>query len=383
MKKAILLVIISILILTLSRCGTNILDNTKNKKSELKISLKWFPAYPQENKYKVETGLKWILAYLGADALDENYTSSIKWSNHNVLTLDFNKLEFSNSAKRAWKTIISKLKETSEYRENGWIDIGYFVSMTFNNSWSYYAITDVSQDLETFISKYNFDDQYDVVIHPKESCVASGFRLINIADANEVNEIAYIAKEGQGETLQFFKEEEFEVFDYMHNGQPRFAIYNQNGELTPGGDTTITQAGKPAKCMWCHTTKVQKLLFATTETDNFIKLNDFSTLIQAQNKLLKRHWKSVAQNFVADSMRQHSLAELLYVTYKEPTLYRLRNEGISDSKIDAIKSMTHMNQEYKFYNGLILDSVIDRSKVVPDFDIQTRETHLQEINLLK
>ncbi len=379
MKKEFLFLLIVLTTFLLAQCKQ---QNVSADPNQYKIDLKWFKAYPEENTYKVEVGLKWIMAYLGAELLTDNYSNSIQWKEGQVLSLNVEHLGFSASALKSWKIILRNLKKSKNYQKNKWIDIGQFISFVFNNTNSYYAITGVSKTLSDFKNKYNFDDTYDYVINKSESCVSPGFRFINVGDAASVSEIAYIAKEGFGDKVEGFQVKEFEVIDFMKNGQPRFAIYNLDGKLLPGADELVTTAGKPAKCMWCHTSKIARLLFAETETKGYGKLKNFSKIIATQNKMLRNHWTQTNQSFVADSIKQHSYAELLYVTYEDPTLYRLRNEGVEEELLNKIKNETHQNVEYKFFNKLVLDSVIARKALFPSFNITTRETNENEINLL-
>jgi len=352
----------------------------KPLESPLQITLKWYQSYPEETKEDIEIGMLWIMSFLGAEYDETIMDKIINWNEDETFLLDLDYAGFNKEQIKVWKELLTVFKQRSKYKEEAQMDVGAFVMESFNNSWHYYALTQASTNLDSFKAQYNFDEVDDFAVAPGESCVTKGMRVFNNAKARAFDQIAHIAKEGHGETAEKFVAKEFEVFDFMSNGQPRFAVYNVSGDLITGGDPSLSEAGKPAKCMWCHTSKVQPVLFGKTDVEGYGKLDDFQAKIKQQNRWVKRHVRKNANAFIADSIKQHSLAELIYVNYQDPSIMRLRNEGIDESKLAAIEKW-YKNGEYEFMD-LIIDSVIHRKTLEPDFKLEGRETDYEEINLL-
>lgn len=344
------------LIFSLTQCA----KKQSNQSHKTQIDLRWIKSFPEDTQEKGLIGLKWILSYLGADFTSSQFENAITLKNQQVFSLELDHIGFSQKALQTIQQLIILFKETEEYKKTGSLDLGYFVMQCFNNSWHYYAITNVDKDFQSFKERYDFDEIDDYALKAGESGVTNGCRIFNIAEGESIEQLAFIAKEGTGKDVHEFKAEEFEVFDFMKNGQPRFAVYDLDGNLKSGADSKISRAGKPAKCMWCHESKIQPLHRGHTDIEEYGKLNSFKRLISKNNGLLRAQQLQGDSLFYWKNPREHSLAELLYKMYEEPTLSRLRQE----SKLWGIPlkyDRKHLakNEEYHFLN-LYIDSVIER-----------------------
>lgn len=345
--------------------------------SDTVINLKWYQNYPSETQEHVATGLKWILSYLGAMEPER----AIQWQSESIVRLDIRKAGFNKAQEEIWEKLLREIKSRTNYKNDSFLDAGLFSLLTFNNSWHYYALTEVSPTFTEFKEKYDFENGDEFIVAKGESCVSKGVRKLVSAKANEMQNVAHFSIEGKGEELASFKPEEFEVFDYMPNGQTRFAIYDLEENLITAAKEDIGIGGKPAKCMWCHTSKISKLLFVQTETEGYKTIDEYSGIIKRQNNLI---WQTISKtlkgNFIAEQAEEHSYAELLYLGYEEPTFYRLRKEGYG-IELEKWKTETHTNEEYKFMD-LKLDSVISRKKIDPSFKMTGREDNKDEVNFL-
>lgn len=377
----------SLLICLVAFLTTICIQNPFPTKEELVIRLKWYKAYPDDHKQRAEIGLKWILSYLGAMLPNETADINMIWEKSNVLKLDIAALGFSNEALKVWKELLPILKKSKEYQRNGSMDIGRFVLLTFNTSWHYYAITGVAPTFNDFKNQYYFDDQHKDTLLAGESCVTSGIRTINAAKGNTVPQIAHIAEEGEGQQLENFKVKDLEVFDFMKNGQPRFAVYDLDGQLRIGADPTITKAGKPAKCMWCHESTVMPP-FKLIQT-NSPKLTEHRQLVKQQNGLLKDYRATLAPTIdtFRNVAKRHYLAELLYITYLEPSQDRaieeLKQANIPIQDLDLIiKDSCH--HEFKFIKNLVdLDSLAKWLPYDRNWKGDARETTNYELDFFK
>lgn len=341
------------------------------------IDLKWYQNYPTETKENIQTGLKWILSYLGA--MDPE--RAIQWQSETIVQVNIKKAGFSKKQEETWAVLLPEIKSRTNYKTDSFLDVGLFSLLTFNNSWHYYALTNMPKSFEGFKKPYDFDGGDQFIVAEGESCVSKGIRKLHAAKARTIDKIAHLSIEGIGKELEDFVPKEFEVFDYMPNGQPRYAIYDIDGRLLSGAKEDLGIAGKPAKCMWCHSSVVSKLIFTQTETEGYATIDEYSEIINKQNNLL---WTTIQRDlpgkFLAEQAEEHSYAELLYIAYAEPTFYRLRNEGYKD-ELEYWKKETHTNEEYKFMD-LKLDSVLSRSKIDPSFNITGREYNKDEVNYL-
>ena len=198
-------------------------------------------------------GLTWALSFLGAAIPDDSLNKALEWKNETNFLLRLGKAGFNPEASAAWKSILDTLKISEEYKMLGGIDVGRFLMLTLNSTNHYYAITGAKQRYAEFRAQYNFDEKKAGIV---KSAIAFGSRLIEISKAQEFHEIAFLATEGEGTLPDNFEEKEFEALDFMPNGQLRFALYDLNGNLKEAASKTLTVAGKPAKCLWCHETSL-------------------------------------------------------------------------------------------------------------------------------
>jgi len=78
--------------------------------SNLIINLKWHPAYPQESQADVETGLLWVLAYLGESITEKDYLDYMTWIEPNLLQLDLTDLIDDPQKRLLWKEVLTEIK---------------------------------------------------------------------------------------------------------------------------------------------------------------------------------------------------------------------------------------------------------------------------------
>ncbi len=123
--------------------------------------------------------------------------------------------------------------------------------------------------------------------------------------------MAFIAQEGTGSAQQgSFEPSDFEVFDFMENGQPRFAIYDHNGQLKTAVPPSLGEAGKPAKCMWCHESNIQpNFVYVHPQTTSF------NQLIQAKRAYLNSTRQLLTSDLSYTLLHDQRFAKLLYILF--------------------------------------------------------------------
>jgi hypothetical protein len=325
-------------------------NGVKPEATELTIDLRWVKAYPAEDKDKITTGVMWGLSYLGASLPKGSINRAIYWKANNTFTLDIGGAGFSEASLDKWAALLDALRNSEEYKRNGGIDLGRFMTLTLNSTNHYYAITGAHTTLESFRAQYRFDPKKAAII---QSTIAFGTRVIEISNTdNQFSKIAFIAAEGTGSVPEHtFSEEEFEAMDLMPNGQLRFALYTREGKLKTSASPSLTNAGKPAKCFWCHETHLIAPFEDYPSTQGYYTREEFTSIVAGRVKLIEDYRKELDSDLDFARTSDHTQAELLYISFMEPSAERLALEwGIT---VDEVKqkikdAKIHTHKEFSF-----------------------------------
>lgn len=321
---------------------------------DFSIRLECYNQNNQFNQTETTIGIKWGLSYLGAALKPGQLDNAMRWENSSnfapILVLDLAKVGFSDAAMAALNPIVQHIKNSQSYRSQNSIDLGRFVMLTLNSSHHYYAITGVYPTLNDFEQAYDFEDTAVIVFGNGESSVTPGNRIIYQTKNTIQNfqKMAFIALEGTGEMAEGnFETEAVEVFDFMPNGQLRFAIYDKNGNLKTAVPATLSTAGKPAKCIWCHESKI---------LPNFVSAApNFNHQMNQKRDFLDSLRYLIISDLNYQELQEHSLAELLYISMMEPTAQRLAQEWnlpLSQAQSLLQPYNTHTHHEYPQWGDL-------------------------------
>ncbi|MDQ3111389.1 MAG: hypothetical protein M3R17_16000 [Bacteroidota bacterium] len=321
-----------------------------NEKESCKIRLRWVKAYPTETWENVKTGLLWSLSYMGA-TLDSAYGNEIiEREDSSCFTLDLIKAGFDKQALNAFEVIIDSLKETDEFKKFNAIDLSRFLVLTEHSSWHYYEITGVAKTIDEFYKRHGNGSGKE--FHVYNSGVAKHQRNLRFVIGASALDMAWIAEEGVGSLDSgTFTRKAYEVFDVMKNGQLRFAVYDESGKLIAGSPADLSAAGKPSKCIWCHELVVQPLFFETTEPEKGISIAAFGLQVDSTQKQLENYRRHLHSVIDFSAKQAHTQGELLYISFMEPSAYRLANEWQTDTV--NVKSVfktfpTHVYSEFPF-----------------------------------
>ncbi|MES2656024.1 MAG: hypothetical protein V4620_10570 [Bacteroidota bacterium] len=357
-----------------------------NSNPDLQIQLRWNKAYDLETKEKVEVGLQWSLSFLGATLPTNKYSHALIWQADNKIQLNITELGFSLPTQNALAQLIKAIKQSEEYSLYQSVDIGRWIMLTLNSSNHYYKITGALNNYTQFKEQFLFSDSLGAIV---ESAVSKGERKIYLSNTNQANQMAFIAAEGQGSLPNHtFTEDKHEVLNIMDNGQLRFAIYDNAGQLIPTSDSMYTFAGKPAKCLWCHEIVIQEPFSAVTDVDGYRTIENFKSFISSKMNLLQSY-RNTLQSVVNFNHRQdHTFAELLYISFMETSAERLAQEwNMSVAKVRQrlVGIPTHRHIEFDFlgdlYNRKDIDELGPYGYIkVPD---SAREKSVYEPDLIK
>jgi hypothetical protein len=351
----------------------------------LSIELRWIESYDRESRSDVETGLLWTLSFLGA-TLPADGPNPLSWR-ENVVTLRLDYAGVEPKLLAHWERLLASLKASEEYRVMGALDIGRFVAMTLCSSNHYFALTSADTRYERAYADRAFGREPVAIV---ESAVARGNRLLEIAEGSSIADIAFIAHEGTGAVSQHtFVEKEHELLDVMRNGQLRFALYGADGALKPAADHTLTTAGKPAKCLWCHETHLLRPFEGRTNVPGYVSLGAFEQQIAMRMQQLRIARSKLVSRIDFGREQDHTLAELLYIGFYEPSAERVAREWnvpVAQVLEKLARLPTHAHEEFDFlrtrlYRRSDIDALAPYGVLEPPTD--PREPSAYEPDLLR
>lgn len=327
-------------------CAYNDLHEPTN---DLQINLRWVKAYPAESARDITIGVAWTLSYLGATLPEGSLERSMRRQGKNFFMLDLAQSGFNHDAEEAFRQLLVVLKSSDEYRIHGSLDLGRFVMLTLNSVNHYYAITGAKKTLSIFRSPYSFDDRKVGIIH---SSIAFGNRVIEISKADRYEQVAFVGIEGEGILANnTFNGVEYEAMDYMPNGQLRFALYDSDGNLKTSASPSLTLAGKPAKCLWCHEISLLPPFEADHELTGYYSTLEFKSILAHRTTLVDEHRKKLASDIDFTKTQDHTKMELLYLSFMEPSAERLALEWgltVEDVRTRLSGFQTHAHHEFSF-----------------------------------
>ena len=341
------------------------------------ITLKWNKAYADDSIDKSLIGLKWALSYVGA-ALPPSNSGFL--NTENTITIDLKKLGFSVDAQQKLLKLSKKIIVTKEYQTNKNIDLGRYITLLLGASQHYYEIVGTPKTLTQLLNQYVLLPQKGYV---NNSGVSLEHRIVQFSEQNGFNQV-FVSKEIDPVSGEIY---EYETIELLPNGQLRFGIFDVNGNRKDNADASHTNAGKPAKCMWCHESNVQQLFTPQLDFAGYL------TSSQLQNTLINyresnRNLKLQLTNGVDFSQtQQHTLTELLYISFMEPSADRLRLEwNLPIAQVQNILSglPTHIYNEFPFLGNLYYRKDIENLAPFQGLSVSSsvREASQTEVNHL-
>lgn len=327
----------------------------------LKINLIWHKAYPTETFNNVKTGVLWSLSYLGAALPRGSFESAFTFYDSTRFNFNLSKIGFSKNAENALARICDSIKKTEDYTRNQAIDLSRFLVLTLYSPFNYYEITGVFKTYREFAKNYSLtEDPYLFGVTNSE--VSKGNRLIKFSKNKPIWQTGFVAEEGKGILANgTFTTEGFETFDFMPNGQLRYAIYDKNGKLNDATSPELTASGKPGKCMWCHELYLQPLRTENISVPGLLSNEEFLQLTKQLQQNLDDARKPFNSDIDFTKRQAHTQSELLYISFMEPSLMRLKSEFKGHKKpLKKIERLsTHIYEEFPFLGNLYTRNKVD------------------------
>lgn len=332
------------------------------EKEIVSINLRFNTNYKGDTITRQKTGLAWALSYLGAALEKGSLERSLIPLRPGIYELRLDKLGFNKAAIQALAALVQDIRSTEEYSVKGGIDLGEFVVFTIGSSWHYYEITGAARKLDLYKARYS--NAYELVFPVTNSSVAKHHRLLRMVKTDDVSKMSFIAEEGTGDVrFGSFKAKAYEVFDIMENGQLRFAIYDEQGNLSAASEKKFGIAGKPSKCLWCHEIYIEPLFEKNDSVKGYMTPSQFKAINAEQMKALNLYRENLSSDVDFSKKQDHALMELLYISYMEPSVFKLSGEWDQDELklAEKLKLMEkHNHREYSFLNNLFRRAEVKR-----------------------
>jgi hypothetical protein len=303
------------------------------------LNLKWNKAYEEDSLTKSIIGLQWALSYMGAKL--PNF-GNVFTSTNKIIKINLDELGLNEVAKKKLAILHDKLKATGEYDTTNAIDMGRYVTLLIGAPEHYYQITGVPLHLNEILNNYTFLPQQGYV---NNSGVSLKHRIIRFSEPSGLNQL-FLSTETDSVSGTIL---EFETIEILPNGQLRFGIFDHEGNRKNNADPIHSNAGKPAKCMWCHESSILPLFRFQNNFPGYLtylELRDTLLHYRAAHNTLQY---SLAEGVDFSKTQQHVLTELLYISFMEPSAERLSLEwGIPLSEVQSMLSglPTHHHEEF-------------------------------------
>ena len=339
------------------------------------LNLKWNKAYPDDTIDKSIIGLKWALSYIGAE-LPVNKVG-ISYSNTTIV-IDINKLGFNQNAIEKLNVLHTRIIASQEYKINNSIDLGRYITLLLGASEHYYEIVGTPRTLTEVLNQYTLLPQKGYV---NNSGVSLEHRIIQFSEQKGFNQL-FLSEEVDPVSGEIY---EYETIELLPNGQLRFGIFNVNGNRKPSADPSHSNAGKPAKCMWCHESTINQLFTPQLDFTGYLNAS------QLQNTLIgfrdSHHNLKIALTNGVDfsQTQQHTLTELLYISFMEPSANRLSLEwNLPLNQVQNLLSSlsTHQYDEFPFLGNLYYRNDIENLAPFQGLFVSSsvREPSVTEVN---
>lgn len=321
-------------------------------KTDTIINLKWNKAYPDDTINKSLTGLQWALSYIGAKL--PNYNSNVTL-NGNIITIDIDRLGLIDNAREKLVLLNNNIKNSNEYKVTSAIDLGRYVTLLIGISEHYYEIVDVPNELSTLLNKYTLKPESGYI---NDSSVSLEHRIISFSEQNELNQF-FISIETDSENRTIF---EYETIEILPNGQLRFGIFDENGFRKNNASPLHTNAGKPAKCMWCHESSILPIFSSQNDFTGYLTYLEFRDTLLDYRSSHNANKNALLDGVDFSELQQHTLTELLYISFMEASAERLSLEwNIPIEEVTNLLSgiSTHTYDEFPFLGDLYYRNEIE------------------------
>jgi hypothetical protein len=327
------------------------------------IVLRWIPV-DDEPWAEAEAGLWWALAGLGALPAGDAIETVEMGANGGELLLFPDRLGLGLDALAALRLALEPVRESDAVTRLGAVDVGRLLMRTLYEPWVYYAVTGACSTVEGWTPRLP-DDAPQVAI--TESMLTETDRRVRLAPGPlEAQDLAWLAEEGTGSLVEgTFEVRGVEVLDLMPSGRFRYAIYDEDGNLTAAPDPAHSPAGQPGRCMWCHENHLM-LTLTQPDVSGFLPFADFVTEVNTQQAQVQDERRELDSPVNWSTHEVHAWAEVLVEGFLLPTSGRLAREwGVETETAEAwmvaLGAAPSPNEEYPEWGPVWTRADADRA----------------------
>lgn len=330
-----------------------------------RIVLQWVEGWPGDSWEQSRQGLWWALSNLGAvPPADESGLTVLDDDGDRVrFELDLQAVGLDDASPLTAAT--EPVLRSGEYQMLGHVDIGRWLMATLFEPWRYYAITEACPTLEGWQATRQTEAtvSYGVTL----SQLTPGDRLLTFQpDPSTTTGIGFLAQEGTGSLDDdSFQPVEAETVDSMGNGRQRFAVYDSQGRLAPAADPTLSPAGQPGRCMWCHEGHLMTGNPDNPTSPGHLSYTEFEAQLAAMQAVMDGVRDQTAVPFSwADQADVHTWQELLTESFLHPSPARVAREWqVSEAEVlelvDARGMELAESEEYPDFGLLLRRDQVD------------------------
>lgn len=315
------------------------------------IRLKWNQAYTEDSFENALIGLSWAYSHVGAGETSQLFQMS---TIGNIITVNVGELGFTPKAEELLTQLHTQLIDSEEFAVNSSIDMGRYVTLLIGASEHYYALTNMPLKIADLMSQYDLLPVRGLI---NNSAITPKHRILEFSGQFGTKQL-FITEETDPVTGQLL---EIETIDLMANGQPRFGIFDVEGNRENAAMAINSEAGKPAKCMWCHESSIQPLFSVQDDFVGYLEYVVLRDTLSYYRSRLKDTQNTLTRGVNYSDATEHIEMELLYISFMEPSAARLSREW--NLSIDAVLAIlesipTHENEEFLFLGELYERSMI-------------------------
>jgi hypothetical protein len=307
-------------------------------------ALRWIKAFEGDSWANTKTGLNWSLSLLGI-VPDQEVVVLEQSSDQVIFKLPESYL-LQDGEYSAFGVLVMGLSETEEYQAFESYDLGRLLMQSLYNPGLYYAQTSACPTLSDWKALHLQGElaQYAITT----SLLLPGERRVELTvNTASLQSVALLIEEGEGSLEDgSFIAEESEVIDLLPSAQQRFAIYSKEGLLEPVA--TVSPAGQPGRCMWCHEGYLQRGSEENQSIPDYLSKEDFLSEVDIIHSILDQYRQQLNSRLDYSDIWAHSYGEWIVELFLQPSASRVSNEwGISEEEvIEILGEPEYLNSEW-------------------------------------
>jgi len=320
------------------------------------IRLQMYKTYEKNTPQDHLVAIKWCMAYLGSTITSDTSLKGIMVED-SVIILDIEKLGFQPKTVDYLNSLHQKWKKKEAYKVKNAIDLGRYISLTLGYATNYFELVDIPKKLKKYESKFTFDPNEGLVDNSSVSLVR---RTISFSNNHMQNRDFFLATETDS---VYHKVLELETLEVMENGMPKFGIYSRTGKRKNAGTLAFSNAGKPAKCLWCHESQILPMFRKQRDWEGFLKYEELQDSLKMRVARQRAHQDTLWKDRHFLKRWHHEKVEIAYISFMEPSAERLAQEWqmpLKEVKVALRGLETHRHHEFDFLGDLYLRKDVDR-----------------------